>query len=67
MEISLDKLRFQGEECSDKNRDNPISYAQFKAIALIEKYFKNVFYGNTFGEAWDFIKYYIDKTYSAFY
>ena len=56
MKISLDKLRYQGEDCFDKNRDKPISNAQFRTIALIEKHLDGVFGGNTFGEAWDFIK-----------
>lgn len=57
----LDKLKFQGEECYVYNRDNPISEVQFRTISIIEKYFKDVFNGHTFGEAWDFIGRYIGE------
>lgn len=63
MKISLDKLRFQGEECSNNNRDKPISEQQFKTILLIKEHFKDIFNGKTFGDAWDFIKCYAGKPY----
>jgi len=63
MKIALDRLKFQGENCADYNRNKAISEQQFKTIFIIEKYFNDEFKGSNFGEAWDFIQDYINRTY----
>lgn len=61
--IRLDRLSYEGEECIEENCNKPISRQQEKVLDLIKKYFNDEFNGGTFGEAWDFIKKYIRRTY----
>lgn len=63
MKKTLDRLKFQGENCADYNRNKAISEQQLKTIFVIEKYFDDEFKGSNFGEAWGFILSYINRTY----
>lgn len=67
MERKLDRLNYTGQECIDKNRQNPISTAQRRVISIIERYFEAEFCGATFGEAWDFISLYDGRVYTDEY